>query len=377
MVDRKEPNRQILRQILDRARWAPSGDNTQPWRFEIIADDELIVHGFDTRETVVYDFEGHASHLAHGALLETIRIAASVYGLAVSWVAEANDDWSKIRYVVRFRRDAEVSPDPLAAFIETRVVQRRRMKMLALTETEKQRIIASVGNLASVEFYESRTEKYKIAKLLWLNAYVRLTCPEAYEVHRDVIEWGVTESKDKIPDAAIGVDPVTAKLMRWVMGSWKRVNFFNTYLFGTVLPRIQLDFMPAIYCGAHLIVKPKAPPVTLEEWLAHGGTIQRIWLTVSSLGIYLQPEMTPIIFRWYKQHEVPVSRDQVVNNSAGLLITGFNQIFNCSISEPAVFLCRVGSGVAPKARSIRMSVEELSCKKVNLQSENGKVRLDD
>jgi nitroreductase len=25
----------ICEQILDLARWAPSGDNTQPWRFEI------------------------------------------------------------------------------------------------------------------------------------------------------------------------------------------------------------------------------------------------------------------------------------------------------------------------------------------------------
>ena len=52
--------------ILDLARWAPSGDNTQPWRFEISGDLQVVVHGFDTRDHCVYDLRGHASQLALG-----------------------------------------------------------------------------------------------------------------------------------------------------------------------------------------------------------------------------------------------------------------------------------------------------------------------
>ena len=85
MVDRSTSSRDVLLKILDRARWAPSGDNTQPWRFQIIADDYVIIHGHDTRDEILYDFDGHASHMAHGALLETLRIAASAEGLAASW----------------------------------------------------------------------------------------------------------------------------------------------------------------------------------------------------------------------------------------------------------------------------------------------------
>ena len=78
-------SRETLLKILDLARWAPSGDNTQPWRFEIAGDDHLVVHGNDTRDWCLYDFNGHASHMAHGALLETLRIAATGEGLATSW----------------------------------------------------------------------------------------------------------------------------------------------------------------------------------------------------------------------------------------------------------------------------------------------------
>jgi hypothetical protein len=70
-----------LEQILDLARWAPSGDNTQPWRFEILGPRRLIVHGHDTRNHCVYDLDGHPSQLSLGALLETMSIAASRFRL--------------------------------------------------------------------------------------------------------------------------------------------------------------------------------------------------------------------------------------------------------------------------------------------------------
>ncbi|MHB8556148.1 MAG: nitroreductase family protein, partial [Candidatus Dormibacteria bacterium] len=74
------PARASLGRILDLGRWAPSGDNTQPWRFEIVSDHHLVVHGSDTRHQVVFDLEGHASQLSIGTLLESLAIAASGEG---------------------------------------------------------------------------------------------------------------------------------------------------------------------------------------------------------------------------------------------------------------------------------------------------------
>jgi len=34
--------------------------------------------------------------------------------------------------------------------------------------------------------------------------------------------------------------------MRWVLGSWDRVQFFNKFLAGTFVPRVQLDLLPAL-----------------------------------------------------------------------------------------------------------------------------------
>ena len=52
-----------------------------PWRFELTGDGGVVIHGFDTRTTCVYDLDGHASQISVGAMLETLSIAATQFGL--------------------------------------------------------------------------------------------------------------------------------------------------------------------------------------------------------------------------------------------------------------------------------------------------------
>ena len=58
-----------MQRIVDVARFAPSGDNIQPWRLEIGGDDHLIVRVSPDAHDV-FDIEGSATLLALGALLE-------------------------------------------------------------------------------------------------------------------------------------------------------------------------------------------------------------------------------------------------------------------------------------------------------------------
>src|SRR6187402_2826174 len=94
-----------IEQILDLARWAPSGDNTQPWRFEIVDAMHVVVHGFDTRDHCVYDLDGHPSQISIGALLETIVIAASQHGLRADITRRKQSPDSKPTFEVGFVED--------------------------------------------------------------------------------------------------------------------------------------------------------------------------------------------------------------------------------------------------------------------------------
>ena len=348
-----------LTRILDLARWAPSGYNTQPWRFEIVSEHLIRVHGFDTRDHVLYDFDGHPSHIAHGALLETLRIAASGFGLNTSWTVSSDGEHRHPVYDVHLAQDATVARDPLLDCIETRAVQRRPMHTTPLTAAQRQALMASVGESYSVQVFDTLGERLKLASLLWRSAKIRLTCREAYPVHRDIIEWRTRFSKDRIPEQAVGVDPATARLMQWVMQSWGRVEFFNRFLLGTVAPRIQLDFLPAIYCAAHLLVKPRSSPTQLADWVELGMAVQRLWLTATRLGLHLQPQMTPVIFRWYAHAGRRFSAQSELFQQAVDLAADFERVAGVGPMQDFGFFARVGTSRVPKSRSIRRDYSEL------------------
>jgi hypothetical protein len=352
-------NRETLLKILDLARWAPSGDNTQPWRFEIVGDDRVIVHGHDTRDHILYDFDGHASHMAHGALLETMRIAASGFGLLATWTIESDPEQRQARYDVRFSPRTDQTTDPLFPFIEKRMVQRRPMQTTPLTEEQRSALIAAGGSKHTIQLFESLPKRKQVAKLLWDNAYIRLTCPEAFPVHQEIIEWGARFSKDRIPERAVGVDPMTGKLMRWVMKDWGRVRFFNRYLMGTVAPRVQLDYLPALLCAAHLLVRPKHAPARLDDWIELGIVMQRVWLTATQQGLHLQPQMTPVIFRWYARSNKTFSAIPSLFESASQLSSVFEGIANASPESAFGFFCRIGVSQVPTSRSTRLDLSHL------------------
>lgn len=352
--------REVLTRILDLARWAPSGDNTQPWRFEIVADDHVVVHGHDTRDWCLYDYRGHASHMAHGALLETMRVAATAGGLRCTWALRPDSSELAPIYDVRFMSDVSVVPDALLPAITTRAVQRRPMKTTPLTEQQKQALAAAVGAGYELSCFESWAQRRKLAWLLWRSAYVRLVCPEAFEVHRQIIEWRAQFSDDKIPEQAVGVDPATARLMQWAMGSWARVNFMNRFLLGTVPPRLQLDVLPALACAAHLMLKPVKTPEGVVDHVEAGAAMQRLWLTATHLGLHLQPEMTPVIFRWYARAGEVFSADARINDYNQRLALDFESVLLAKDpSASVVFLCRVGRSTVPESRSLRLPLERL------------------
>ena len=137
-------HRDTLLQILDLARWAPSGDNTQPWRFEIAGDDRLVVHGHDTRTWCLYDYNGHASHMAHGALLETLRIAATAHGLESVWRLRADSTDTAPVYDVTLSPVSGLAADPLLSCIERRTVQRRAMRATPLDSGQRTALAAGV-----------------------------------------------------------------------------------------------------------------------------------------------------------------------------------------------------------------------------------------
>lgn len=351
------PIPEALYRILDLARWAPSGDNTQCWRFEVAAPDHLVVHAYDTRADTVYDLDGHPSQISMGALLETIAIAASAQGLRADCARRPDSPLEAPVFDVRFVADAAVLPSPLVAAIVERTVQRRPMSTRPLSMEQKRALEAAAGPDYALTWIEGFGPKLRAARLMYANARLRLTMPEAFEVHRRIIHWNATRSPDKVPDQALGVDKATLKLMKWAMGSWKRMSTVNA-LMGTWAPRLQMDLVPGIACAAHFVLKARREPRGIDDYVAAGRALQRFWLTLTQLGLFMQPEMTPLIFSKYvREGRVFTSKKALHAPARRLQQDAAALIFDDALFP--VYMGRLGAGPAPHARSERLPVERL------------------
>ena len=347
-----------IEQILDLARWAPSGDNMQTWRFEIAAPEHLVVHAYDTRDHCVYDLDGHPSQIAFGTLLETIAIAASGHGLRADIARRPAGRETHPVFDVRFVADAAVVPSPLIGAIRERTVQRRPMKTTPLTAEHKRQLEAVVAPHYTLDWLESRDQKWKAAKLMYNNARLRLTMPEAFDTHRSIIDWkNRVESPDKVPANALGVDAMTLHLMKWAMVSWRRMKSVNT-LMGTWAPRLQMDLAPGMACAGHFVLRAAGKPASIDDYVAAGRALQRFWLTMTTLGLYMQPEMTPLIFSKYAREHTRFTAEARLENAARDLQRQTETLIFKGAGHP-VYMGRLGYGPRPAARSVRKSVAQL------------------
>jgi len=382
----KSDNLKPIEEVFEHAKWAPSGDNMQPQRIEVLSELTCIIHGFDTRDHVVYDLQGNASKLALGCFIENCKIAAQSlnYELSVSLTTNKKGkepDHEGYSIFPTFSLSLTPAKEALKQhslfpYIETRCVQRKRMGTRELTTFEKQKLTDILPKGFSVIWKESFAERWKVAKFMYGNSTTRLSMKEGYDVHSKIMEFtpisqdtspekncNSTFSKDKLPAKSLGIDPITIALTKWTLQSWSRFRFLDKYLGGTIAPKLLLDFSTAIKSCAHFIIVADNEPQTLEDYLAAGAAIQRFWLQATELQLGFQPEQTPVIFSEYLRNNIDFTKEEFTQKNVISIDKDFKKLIGEENVKRAVFMGRLGRTTTPTSRSVRLSLDELRYKK--------------
>ncbi len=354
------PDRDTVLAVLEEARWAPSGDNTQVWRFELAGPGHVVVHGRRIGERCVYDLEGHASLLALGALLESIRIAASRRRLAARWSLRPEAPWVRPTFDVRLEHASGILPDPLGEALRTRSVSRRPYRVTPLEPRHREAMQAALPPGWTVRWFSGWRGRARLAHLYFRSAWIRLTIPEAWEEHRKVIRWGCRFAEEGIPERALGADPLLRCLMRWALARWERVEALNRWAAGTWYPRLEMDLLPGLMCAAHFALLAPTPPRTPEDHVAAGTAVQRFWLAAERCGVRLQPQTTPLIFAGYAREGIPFTGRRAARARAREILGRLEGLLGGKeAAARAVFMGRVGYGRPAGARSLRLPLDRL------------------
>lgn len=115
---------ELVAQVLEAGRWAPSGMNNQPWRFLVVRDPELkariaeltryrrvvenapvIIPVFIHRPSMYHEVKDHQSV---GACLQNMLLMAHALGLGAVWLGEILKNADEVRRVVGLGEDHEL-----------------------------------------------------------------------------------------------------------------------------------------------------------------------------------------------------------------------------------------------------------------------------
>lgn len=118
---------------------APSGHNTQPWKFEKIQDG-IIIHPDFTRALPIVDSDNHALYISLGCALENLVIAASKIGYK-SIVDYPNNPNASINIKLNSSDEINPSEEELFDFIKSRQVNRSKYSDKVVNNTELERLM--------------------------------------------------------------------------------------------------------------------------------------------------------------------------------------------------------------------------------------------
>ncbi|WP_454781807.1 ThiF family adenylyltransferase [Legionella sp. WA2022007384] len=347
-----------VEKILELARWAPSGDNSQPWRFILVNPSQIRVVITNETPNNCYDYGGIPTLISGGFLLETFNIAASLFGLESEYQSESHTS-TQHHILVTFKKNSKLKPDPLAYCIKIRSVERGNYKRLKLADNVKRLLTESIGEKFDIIWLESMREKNFIAKLTMLATKLRMTMPELFPIHQQVFT-SKNRATQGIPIAATGINPLTQRIMKWALKSWSRITTFNK-LGAIQTNQFELDLLPSLFCSAHFFLIPKSPISGDDYYFKVGAAMQRFWLTATQLGLVMQPNFAPLMFQYYADAQIQFSQLKFSQNTALKISKNLHAL---SHENPVLFLGRIGypQQKHTKVRSLRKSLEELLTK---------------
>ncbi|HKJ88679.1 MAG TPA: molybdopterin biosynthesis protein MoeY, partial [Gammaproteobacteria bacterium] len=242
---------------------------------------------------------------------------------------------------------------------------RRPYRLQAVDGGIREELAACLGGEFEVAWVESAAMRWKLARIQSRATDIRLRIPEAHSVHQEILDWDRDSSPDRVPAGAVGVDPVTAGLMHWALADWRRVRRLNRWAAGTLVPRLEMDLLPALFSGAHLLVFRRAAPGSVEEETEQlfrlGAGLQRLWLTATRRGLAMQPNLAPLCFAHYGRHGIPFTEDAGALGRAERLTEHLAGLIPGRDQGALLFLGRVGwpRKRVQGARSVRRSWTEL------------------
>jgi molybdopterin/thiamine biosynthesis adenylyltransferase len=346
--------------IVDAARWAPSGGNIQPWRFEADAH-EIRMYLVPDRTTTM-DVRHRGSYVAIGAALFNARAAAaSLKSLGdCQLFPEGSPSHHVATLMVGDATDYEIAP--LATRVRTRVTNRQ----MGDGEPIDERIVKVLTRGVQREGSQLRiaTDRRRIetmAELLGDSDRVRFLLPT---LHREMVGELRFPGRDSLNE---GLDVRTLELSPPEMAALELLRRPDVmeHLADWRAGRM-LGARTRAVVGSSSALAVVTVPRTDPAWYVRGGAaVERLWLTAELHGLAVQPVSPVFLYAVDEKDLVRLGGERHVETIFGLS-QRFHDFWDLEDGEQATLVLRLSHAAPPSVRSARLPLRELLSRELEM-----------
>lgn len=249
---------------------APSGHNSQPWKFQT-TENQIIVMPDMSKTLKVVDGENRELFISLGCAVENMQIAATLYGY------ESDYEYIDGKIVVTFRQSETVTPDPLLDQIKKRHTHRGEFTGKKIP-SDLIKILQSVEKEQNTDFaiFDGETNEAKLIKeKIYLGNDIQMS-DTAFK--NELVEWmrfnkkDIKENQNGLCYNVLGF-PATPKFV-----GKKMVRMFLS-------PKAQNKTDNGVNNSASAFCLFSTAAKSEADYIAVGKTLERVLLKITELNL--------------------------------------------------------------------------------------------
>ena len=349
-----------IKELVRAAGLAPSGGNSQPWKFFYYNGRLFLFH--DENKSISWmDFQNTASYIGLGAAIENLKIKASSIGLDTEYHPFPDNTTKKLIAVFKFKRTTEASyRDQLVQGIGLRLTNRKKGNQQKISDQILEKITqnVNVNRLASLTIVDHHQDIQQVANIVSSVERLRFLHPQGHhDLFTKEIKWPLADGQP----ITEGIDIDTLELSEsdrtgmMVAAKPEVITLLNKWRGGSAFEKISKGAV-ASSSAIGLITMPDR---TSENFLLGGEALQRAWITANLNGLSMQPiSGTLFIFDRYTQTKGEGMAPSMIEE-LGVLKSELHKVFPVLDSNCGIFLFRLSLAEDASSRSLKRPLEDI------------------
>lgn len=343
--------RETISKILESAVYAPSGSNSQPWRFRV-SDGLIYVYALPEKDHPVLNFRNRGTWVAHGALIENIAIASREFGYRADIELSPDRKDPKLTAKIRLEK-AAVNKDPLFSGMRLRTTNRKPYKTSPLAGEQKKEFLSVLDGpyLESVKLITDSDKMKALGEAMSINEVVMLDNQLLHKLFFNELVWSERDEKKKgtgLYLKTMELKPPQQFALR-IFKHWPVMNLLNKVgLAKSIASDNAKGYASASAIGAILVENND------HAFITAGRAMERLWLKATGMGLSFHL-VTGVLFLWQgitagEAKGLSTEHIELIKNAYQKMAS----IYDVKDDRIIALLFRLGYGGEPTARSSKL-----------------------